>query len=302
LKRRVYTAVALVPVLLIALYYVELATPQREYLLERPGALTRREVVVSTRAGGIRETIQLESSTGLEVDMRVLRPATATGLPVVVIVGGHRTGKDAVDLLGEPRGAAFAAIDYPYHGSHSLRGFREIVAAVPAIQRAFLDTPPALSLALDWLLEQPWVDRDRVELVGVSLGVPFAAVAGALDERFTRVWLIHGGGDNLSWVMHAGRKQIENETLRRLAARGALLIAYGNSFNTGQWIREIAPRPLVIIAARKDDRVPPAAQVPLIEAASGDSVELIWTDGQHIGHGRQYELQQLLETVLSRIE
>ena len=48
-------------------------------------------------------------------------------------------------------------------------------------------------MALDWLLTLPWVDRERVELVGVRLDVPFAAVAGALDPRFRRVWLMQGG-------------------------------------------------------------------------------------------------------------
>ena len=43
-----------------------------------------------------------------------------------------------------------------------------------------------MSLAVDWAEQQDWFDAGNVELVGASLGVPFTAVAGALDERFTR--------------------------------------------------------------------------------------------------------------------
>ena len=60
--------------------------------------------------------------------------------------------------------------------------------------------------------------------------MPFTAVAGALDRRFTRVWLLHGGAVNLPWVMHVGRRYVENEFLRGLLARTALFLVYGNTF------------------------------------------------------------------------
>jgi len=302
-KRRVVSIAFLLLIAAIGLYWIELATPKRDFFIERKGVLLRSDRAVSAEVGEIHETLELESSTGLVVEMRVLRPADEADrkYPLLLMVGGHRTGKDAVDLVGAPQRIAYAAIDYPYRGSHSLDGFWQSIAAAPKIQDAFLDTPPALSLALDWLLDQPWVDVRNVNLVGVSLGVPFAAVAGGLDTRFTQVFLLHGGGDNLSWVMHAGRNSIENETLRRLAARGALLLVYGNSFDTRQWIRQIAPRPLVVVAAHDDDYVPQASQEPLIEAAKSESVELVWTEGLHIDPERQIELGQLLEIVRSRI-
>lgn len=306
LKRRIVIAVLIGFVALAVFYCIDLATVQRDHFVDRPGKVQDYRLVRSTPYGetGIIDTLRLHSSSGLSVDMRVLRPADAVEepLPLVVMLGGHRTGKDAVELVGEPRGIAYAAIDYPYRGQHSLDGMWEIVTTIPDLQGAFLDTPPALSLALEWLLTQPWVDPDRVELAGISLGVPFAAIAGAVDDRFTRVWLIHGGGDNFAWIMHAARKRIANESLRGAMARGALFISYGNSFDTAAWIGEIAPRPLVIIAARDDDRVPYAAQAPFVEAAESDSVELIWTEGLHIGPNRQHELQQLLEIVLGRID
>ena len=284
---------------------IELAVPKRDYFVERRGTLETVEVTESEDDGVVQQTVRLESSTGLAVDMRLVRPAVEPGetLPVIVVMGGEGTGKNAVDLVGAPQGIAYLALDYPYEGDQELDAFWESVTAIPGIQQAFLDSPPAMSLALDWAQQQDWFDADNVELVGASLGVPFTAVAGALDTRFTRVWLLHGGANNVPWVMYVGRRYVENEFLRSLLARGALLLVYGNSFETMDWIPEIAPRPLVIVAARDDDFVPPEAQQPFVEAAeASEYIEIVWTEGRHIRPTRREELQQLLDIVLSRIE
>jgi cephalosporin-C deacetylase-like acetyl esterase len=304
LRKAVLIALALI-VVISGLYWLELATPKREHFVERRGTLVSADVTEASSNGIVQKRVRLESSTGLRVNMRVVRPETAAGrrLPVIIVMGGEGTGKDAVDLVGAPQGVAYLALDYPYEGDQELDAFWESLAAIPGIQRAFLDSPPAMSLAVDWALQQDWVDPDNVELVGASLGVPFTAVAGALDTRFTRVWLLHGGAENVPWVMHVGRRYVENEFLRGILARGALLLVYGNSFETLNWIPEIAPRPLVIVAARDDDFVPPEAQKPFVEAAAAsEHIEIIWTEGRHIRPTRREELQQLLDIVLSRID
>lgn len=300
--KRIVIGILLVMVFASGLYAWHLATPQHDYLVARHGRLLIEDVKTGADAGIVDELLHLESSSGLRVDARVRRPDSDERLPVLLMLGGHDTGKDAVDLVGTPEGVAFVAPDYPYYADHHPDGFWASMAIVDDIQAAFLDAPPALSLILDWLLKQPWVDPERVELIGVSLGVPFAAPAGALDQRFSRVWLMHGGGDNVSWVSHAGREHIENETLRRLVARTALLLVYGNTFDTVYWIEQTAPRPVILVMARDDDYVPPEAQRPLIEIAAREHVEVIWTEGMHIGPERTFELQQLLQTVLDRVD
>ena len=307
-KRHPLRRAALITVVLaslaLVLYWLELAVPKHDYFLERRGTLVRQYILAASENGVVQKSVQLESSSGLEVDMRLLRPITAPDetLPVIIVMGGEGTGKDAVDLVGAPQGVAYLALDYPYRGDQELDAFWESITAIPAIQQAFLDSPPAMSLALDWAEQQAWFDSDNVELVGASLGVPFTAVAGAIDERFTRVWLLHGGAENVPWVMHVGRRYIENEFLRGIVARGALLLVYGNSFEAIDWIPKIAPRPLVIVAAKDDDFVPREAQEPFIVAAESEFIELVWTEGQHIRPTRREELRQLLDVVLSRID
>ncbi|HSD70598.1 MAG TPA: hypothetical protein VLB07_13660, partial [Woeseiaceae bacterium] len=259
---------------------------------------------VSREDGRTISEILLTASCGPPVRLRLLLPdeAETQKVGLLLLIGGHRTGRNAVDLIGDPAGIAYAAIDYPYRGSHSLSGASQIIRAIPAIQDALLDTPPALMLAMDWISRQPWFDAGHAELAGISLGVPLAAVAGALDDRFTRVWLIHGATNNYDWVMHAAENRVRNRVLRDLSVRASLLLAYGNSFRTADWLREIAPRPVVIIAARDDERMPQGATAAYRTASESEHVSLMWTQGKHIEPGREYELQQLVDLVVGEMQ
>ena len=250
--------------------------------------------------GFVSQAVQVTGDNGLRVDLRVLRAAGATEpRPLVVLLGGHRTGRDAVDLLGAPGPLVVAALDYPYEGPERPRGLRQSLAALWHGRKAFRETPAAVWLALDWLLAQPEVDPSRVELVGVSLGVPFATLAGALEPRFRRVWLIHGGADNRAWIEHNLQSRVASESWRRRA--GGLLhrVAHGSALEPAHWVPRISPRPVVVIGAREDRRLP-AHLVEKLYAAADEPKELIWTDGGHVDR-RPEAVQALLDKVRSRL-
>jgi dienelactone hydrolase len=277
--------------------------PRSEYFVQRRGVLVSAEVRPDHApvSAFLSETVHITADTGLTVDLRVLRPARQTRpLPLVVLLGGHRTGRNAIEVVGDPGELVVAALDYPYHGPEKVRGWRQAIAAVPLIQRGLLDTPPAILLAVDWLEGQPWVARQQIEIVGVSLGAPFAAAAGALDKRFRRVWIIHGGADNRGWIEHNLRDRVKNDWLRAQAATLVYLLAYGRSFDTAKWVGCIAPRPLIVIGAKNDERLP-QSMVERLYAAAGEPKELIWTEGGHINPDRPEIVRQLLEIVRSRI-
>ena len=241
MKRRVIVSVVGIVLLVVIGYGIYLGVPRHDYFIERVGTIVDAEVIEERRPVDRGYTVRLQSSTGLEVDMRVLRPEVDIGqkVPLVLILGGQETGKDAVELLGDADGIAFAAIDYPYAGDKDLDGFWKSIYAIPDVQRAFLDSPPAVSLALTWLLQQEWIDGERAELAGVSLGVPFALAAGAVDERFSRVWMLHGGGDNVSWVAHNARRHIDSEFLRNVTSHLALFMVHGRSFEPQRWMPQM---------------------------------------------------------------
>jgi dienelactone hydrolase len=280
------------------------------HVVPRHGYFSRRGLVTGVevspeipQAGGfVSQAVRITGSTGMIVDLRVLRPAEVTKpLPLVVMLGGHRTGRDAVDAIGDPGAMVVAALDYPYRGSENIRGVVQSVASIPAIQRALLDTPPAVSVALDWLQGRPWVDPTRVELMGLSLGVPFAAVAGALDTRFRRVWLIHGRVGNREWIDNRLEPQVANRALRRAAAWLVHLLAHGSSFKTEDWVPKIAPRRVIVIGATEDEQMPRSSVDQLFRAAR-EPREILWSNGGHVRPKHQQIVQQLLAMVRSRIE
>ncbi|MSU46800.1 MAG: hypothetical protein EXS42_06685 [Lacunisphaera sp.] len=278
------------------------AWPKHGYFEARRAPVATVEVEPPrTEVGGfISQAVRVRAANGLHVDLRVLRPAAvAVRLPLVVLLGGHRTGRDAVDLLGAPGPFAVAALDYPYDGPERPRGWRQSLATIPAARRALLETPQAVLLALDWLTAQPWVDPSRVELVGVSLGVPFAAVVGALEPRFRRVWLIHGGAGNREWIEHNLGTKVQSELLRGIAGRLVYLLAHGPTLEAEYWAPRIAPRPVIIIGAREDRRLPPHL-VERLHAAAGEPKELIWIDGGHVDR-RPEAVRRLLELVRARL-
>ena len=291
-------------VLAAALYWHDLSKPRDDFLRARPGRLIEQKVMTQPAAAGeVIENLVLRSDTGLVVDARVRRPETPTGavLPVVVILGGHRTGRNATDLVGELSGIAYAAIDYPYRGSVDVYGLGDALRLIPGLQRALLDTPPALIVLLHWLQEQPWVDGRQIELAGVSLGVPFAAAAGGLDNGYSRLWLVHGGMDNRAWLDFALRRHIDSDRLRAAVSATLLQLVNGASFDTLGWIRRTAPRPVIAITARDDERVPAGEARLLQDAESAGLLELIATDGRHIGPDRDNELRRLLGIVQQRV-
>ncbi len=280
-----------------------LATPRPGQFVERVSAVAavETEPLRATADGFVSQAVRLHGENGLRVDLRVLRPeGNHAPLPLLVLVAGHRTGRDAVDLLGAPGPFVVAALDYPYDGPERPRGLRESLAAIPAARRALADTPAAVLLALEWLKAQPWVDASRIELLGVSLGSPFAAVAGTLSPQVRRVWLIHGGADLHEWLGHNLRPRIRPEFLRRPAARLAYLLAHGPSLEPGYWAPRIAPRPVIVIGAREDKRLPSELIERLHDAVAGPK-ELIWMEGGHVDR-RPEAVRQLLDIVRARLE
>lgn len=303
-RRRVAGTIMLLMMAAAGLWLLHHALDHSDVFAERRGQLASAAAgsEEATAENYLTQSVRATATSGLTVDFGVLRPSAAgTPLPVLVLLGGHRTGRDAVNLVGNPQGVVVVALDYPYHGPERPRGVRQVLQSIPAAQRGLLDTPPAVSVALDWLATQPWADMRRVELMGVSLGVPFAAVAGALDQRFRRVWLIHGGVDNRAWLANRLERKISNRLVRETAATLLHLLAYGPTFRTERWTPQIAPRPLVIIGGLDDEQMPPE-NVRRLHAASREPKELLWTEGRHVGARRPEVIDQLLTLVRSRMK
>lgn len=242
----------------------------------------------------------LTAKSGLALDLVVRRAIVDSGrtLPLAVILGGHYKGREAARMLGDTRGVVAAALSYPFTGDprpDAATFLREI----PKIRAAFLDTPPAIMLALDYLRRLPDVDTTQVEAIGVSLGAPFVCIAGALDQRFTRVWAIHGSGGSYVPLEANMRRSIPFTPLRALAAGISNVIIDGPRLDPVRWVGRIAPRPFMMVNAEGDERLPRTA-VDALYAAAREPKELIWMPGIHV-HGDSVTIHRLVEIVMARM-
>jgi hypothetical protein len=267
---------------------------------ERKGEIVDVEVTLEeTLEDTLLREVSLRSSSGLRVDLSLRVPTGHPApYPLVVLLGGQRTGRNAVRLVGETRGAMLAAISYPYGGKRDATG-ASLLFELPEMQRALLDTPPAVLLSLDYLLRQPGVDPRRVELAGVSFGAFLVAVPGTLDPRVRRVWLIHGAGDPAAVIDHGLERHIGFGPLRRLLARYLAAVAAAGHLAPEQWVGRIAPRPVIAVNARDDDALPPEC-IAVLHGALGEPSEILWTAGGHVHPRRQEVVADLARLVMER--
>jgi hypothetical protein len=288
--------------LVVTVWLFDLARPHHDHFLSRRTPIKAARVLEETiTVEGLHHSlVELAAESGLKVRFRVLRRDVAHPLPLVVLLAGHRTGSNAVELIGDPGEIVVAALDYPYEGPEKFRGIWHGLTNLGVVQQALLDTPPAVSVAVDWLVQQPWIDSARVELIGASLGTPFAAVAGALDKRFRRVWLLHGGADNRAWLEASLRHRIASRPTRVLAASTLHLLAHGASFDTAMWVAQIAPRSVVVTGATDDESLS-RENIESLYAAAGEPRELLWTTGGHVTRKNPEIVRELLGLVRARI-
>jgi predicted alpha/beta hydrolase len=300
-RSRTVLLVAAVTSLLVAVGSLALLRDPRPRIHERRSGLASVAEGASSIENGYRLTpVRLTATSGLAVDLLLRRAVDDSGLqlPLAVVLGGHNTGRRSAQLLGNTRGVLVAAMGYPFAGN-SRPDALTFVRQIPLIRGAFLDTPPAVMLALDYLLSRPDVDASRVEAVGVSLGAPFVCIAGALDDRFTRVWAIHGSAGSYAPLEVNMRRTIAFAPLRIAAAAIANILISGPRLDPARWVGEIAPRPFVMVSAQDDERMP-RASVDALYRSAREPKELIWMAGRHV-HGDSATITALVEIVMSRV-
>lgn len=274
-----------------------------------PRMLARRSALAGVTEGpvvhdGTHELrdVKLRASSGLEVELTVKRPRTVAGTskrrPLAIVLGGHRRGRSAVQFIPDAGDMIVAAISYPYAGEPRPDAL-EFLRDIPSIRQAFLDTPPAIMLALDYLLTQPDVDPGWVELVGVSLGGPFVTIAAALDQRVSRVWVVHGSAGSYGPLEVSMRREIPIPGVRHAAALLSALIINGPRMAPEHWAPRIAPRPFMMVNARDDERMPRELVERLFDEAR-EPKRLVWLPGGHV-RSNAAVLRPLVDTVVAMI-
>jgi dienelactone hydrolase len=301
-QRRRLTAITLAALLaaVIAGSLWLMRDPEPHMLARRSGLAHVTEGPVVTDGNHELRDVRLRAASGLEVELTIKRPLSGDEpqmrRPLAVVLGGHRRGRSAVQFIPDAGGMIVAALSYPYAGEPRPDAL-EFVTDIPNIRQAFLDTPPAIMLALDYLLMQPDVDPKWIEAVGVSLGAPFVTIAAALDKRISRVWVVHGSAGSYGPLEVSMRREIPVPGLRHAAAALSALIINGPSMAPERWAHRVAPRPFMMVNARGDERMPRKLVDRLFDGAR-EPKTMVWLPGGHV-RSNAAVLTPLVDTVVA---
>jgi hypothetical protein len=191
---------------------------------------------------------------------------------IFLIYAGAKTRDKILTLIPERSDLVLVSVQYPYD---SPDGLLEHLRWPHHIRQAAFRTVAGGMLALSFLHGDEHLDIDRLTVIGVSVGVPFATMHGALDERVPTVVLIHGGGDLPAQV----RAIAEPRWIATPASVMAAILFV--TFEPLRYVGRIAPRKLVMIAARHDTMLP-LETIEKLYARAREPKEMIWTESGHV--------------------
>lgn len=208
----------------------------------------------------IHSDITLTAPGELPVRFVVSLPEDTTGepMPVQIVVGGLRAGRENIQRLPSPVGRnAIIAFQYPGRDAISDKK-RSVPARILAIREGAVVTPRQLVATLRWAGEQPWADPSRVSLLGYSLGaifVPATHETARANKVETGVTILAFGGADVSAIVPQALK------FRTPALRWMVGVLAGSVLHPIE-PRYFLPRmetQTLLINAEADELIPPAS-------------------------------------------
>jgi len=189
-------------------------------------------------------------------------PAATDRAPAALLLHGYASRKeDMADSVGDallPLGIASLSIDLPLHGERAdpfeLRSIRNPLEFVARWRTAIEEA----SLALRFLSARAEIDRDRLALVGYSLG-SYLSLAVAERDRAPRAVVLAAGGDLPDFPFASLIRTVADP----LAG-----------------VRSLNGRPLLMVHGRRDRTIPPALAERLF-AAAPEPKEIQWWEAGH---------------------
>jgi dienelactone hydrolase len=205
------------------------------------------------------------------------------GVIILDITAGNQALSRTIATQLAQNGIAGLFVQMAYYGPRRPPGSRlrllspSYERTMDAIRQTVLD----LRRAAAWLGARSEIDRHRLGILGTSLGSFMACLTAEMEPRIQRLAVLLGGGGlvdaywndaraapfRTAWTALGGtREQLE------------ALIAPADPLTCAANLRD---RRVLMIAARRDEIIPPRAAVALWKAAG--SQKIVWYDCTHYG-------------------
>lgn len=214
------------------------------------------------------------------------RPKGSGPFPAVIVLditGGDQSLSRFIARTLAQNKIAGLFVQMAYYGPRRPPGskLRMLSTNIPQTMDAVRQTVLDCRFAAAWLASRSEVDGHRIGIMGTSLGSFVATLSGEMDPRFSRVAILLGGGGLVDafydhpqaapyvkiWELLGGTKQKVKDALSPVDP----LTKAGN----------LKGRQVLMIAAKRDEIVPPSAAVNLWEAMG--KPKIVWYDTTHYG-------------------
>jgi len=225
----------------------------------------------------------LENNT---VHAEYYRPKGDGPFPAVIILditgGDQKLSRIIAAALAQNKIAGLF-VQMAYYGPRRPAGSKLRLLSTNAAQTMAGVTQTVLDcrFAAAWLAARPDVDSQRIGILGTSLGSFMACLTGEMDQRISRVAILLGGGG----LVDAFYDHPMAAPYRKLYEAVG-----GTKEKVKEWIAPFDPitkacnlrdRKVLMIAAKRDEIVPPSSATALWEALG--KPKILWYDTTHYG-------------------
>lgn len=214
------------------------------------------------------------------------RPRGAGPFPgaiVLDVTAGDQSLSRSMATHLAAHGIAGLFVQMAYYGPRRPPGSKlrmlspDVNHSVDAVRQTVLD----LRRAAAWLAARPELDANRLGVVGTSLGSFIGTLAAEMEPRLTRVAVLLGGGGLVDAYYDDPRGKPYRalwESLGGTKEKLAKLLAPVDPLTCAANLRD---RKLLMLAARRDDVVPPRMAEALWRATGRQKI--VWYDCTHYG-------------------
>jgi len=226
-----------------------------------------------------RYRLDYDSAHDQRVSAIVAVPKKVKGpMPAVLLMHGSGGDKDVNYIHGISealvrRGFITLSIDAQYRGDRVKPGrVNDIKPDSYTWRDAWVQTVIDLRRAVDYLETRPDVDKSRIGYLGVSMGGILGGILGGVEERVSCFALVVPGGGFVELAKNVESYpnlkahwpiKVTPEVLKRVED-------IANVADPIYFVGRILPRPLLIIVAKHDELIPPAASAAFVAASHAD--------------------------------
>ncbi len=214
------------------------------------------------------------------------RPHGDGPFPAVIVLdilaGDQALARSMSSLLAQNHVAALF-VQMAYYGPRRPKegNVRLLSSNIPRTLEAVHQSVLDCRRATDWLASRTDIDPDKLGIVGTSLGSFIAGLTAEAEPRLHKVALLLSGGGFVEGYADHPKAKPFIETLAKIGITKEMMQQYIAPADPITRAENLKTHDLLMIAAKRDDMVPPKMAEALWKASGQQKI--IWYDTTHYG-------------------